>query len=225
MQTPVISGNVSFYNESELGEVPPTPLIGMLGIIEDAEKRIGLAPMGGSGKVALLATPLENVVQEGFGASEYLAEVHGIEDGRPVAPNLRAERVLCELLADAANAGWIGSAHDLSEGGLAVAAAEIAIVGDVGLTLELGSLFDYSSRTDAKLFGELPGRVLVCIPEGSDAQALQEAAAGKGLQFAVVGSYEASQQSLRIGSVLNVEIGELRAAYEGAIPAIMLEQA
>ena len=88
--TPVISGNVSFYNECELGEVLPTPLIGMLGILDDAAKSVRMAPKSEETDVWLASVPGVEVKQGGLGVSEFLAEVHGIEDGCPEEPNLDA---------------------------------------------------------------------------------------------------------------------------------------
>jgi phosphoribosylformylglycinamidine synthase len=130
--TPVISGNVSFYNESPTGEVLPTPTIGMLGVLEDASARIGMGFHGGSGLIFVLWRPAGAVRHSGIGASEYLAVCHGIEDGLPVHVDLDAERAVCEFLFCAAHERIVDSAHDSSDGGLAVALAECCITGDVG---------------------------------------------------------------------------------------------
>jgi phosphoribosylformylglycinamidine synthase len=243
METPVISGNVSFYNESELGEVPPTPLVGMLGILEDADKRIGMAPTQGGGDVILLSTPLVNIPQQGLGASEYLVEIHGLEDGRPVPPRLHEEKKLCELLVWAAHEGEILSAHDCSDGGLAVAAAEIAISGklDLGLSLEM------SNRKDSLLFGEIPGRVLVTT--SSDWRELKAQADQLGIEFKHVGKFHCYREGPRlkvsgtlvnspspapwegrgqggeVGNLIDIEVAEITEAFESAIPLIMRDEA
>src|SRR2546423_11491617 len=97
-----------------------------------------------------------------------------------------AEKALCRLLVRAVDEGWIVAAHDLSEGGLAVAAAEIAMTGGIGVRIETRT-FLFRGRKDALLFGELPGGVLVCF-EG-DSQALEREAKEAGLGFAEVGEY------------------------------------
>jgi phosphoribosylformylglycinamidine synthase subunit PurL len=221
METPVISGNVSFYNESELGEVPPTPLIGMLGILEDAEKRIGMAPIHGAGEVVLLSTPLLEIPQQGLGASEYLVEIHGLEDGRPVPPRLHYEKKLCELLVWAAHESEILSAHDCSEGGLAVAAAEIAIAGKLNLNLNL----ETPKRKDAALFGEIPGRVLVTTPH-KDWEELKAKADQLGIEFKHIGQFDCYREEprLKIGSLIDVSVEEIINAFESAIPKIMREE-
>jgi len=160
--TPVISGNVSFYNESELGEVPPTPLIGMVGLMEDASKRLPMAPNRAGLDLLLISTPDLDVIQEGLGASAYLAYVVGLENGRPVRPNILQEKRLGEFLASSAEAREIACAHDSSEGGITVTLAEMAIESSFGMRVELDSPdFAFGSRADARAFGELPGRVVV----------------------------------------------------------------
>jgi phosphoribosylformylglycinamidine synthase subunit PurL len=218
--TPVISGNVSFYNESELGEVPPTPLIGMLGILDHAERRLPSAPTG-TGLLGLLYVPLE-VEQEGLGASAYSAYVHGVEDGYPVAPDLAGERRLHAALAEAADQGQAVSAHDISDGGLGVAVAEIAMS---GLRVEIettGAAFSYSSRASGRLFGEIPGRVILGLGPASEA-AVRALASRHGLRFEIIGRFDAGE-SLEIhdgGDSLHENLADLRAAHEGAIPSLM----
>lgn len=158
MQTPVISGNVSFYNESDLGPIPPTPVIGMLGVAPDASRRVGMAPTGDSGQLCVVQAPSGGGTPFGLGASAYLAEVHGIEDGLPVAPDVAGERALCELLVEAVRDGLITAAHDTSEGGIAVTLAEMALAKGGAIVADLKNR---GLRSDAILFGEYPGRVVV----------------------------------------------------------------
>jgi phosphoribosylformylglycinamidine synthase subunit PurL len=214
MGTPVISGNVSFYNESELGEVPPSPMIGMLGVLEDASKRLGIAPSQPA-EMFLLSTRENQVGQEGLGASAYLAEIYGLEDGFPEATHIEAERRLCEALAVGAEEGRWLSAHDLSEGGLAVAVAEIAIAGGYGVKADIPQT-DGLTRLDAQLFGEVPGRVLVT---SDDAELAQELADRFDLDFQRVGTLNDSGV-VEIGP-LSWSVEELRDAYENAIPRLM----
>ena len=156
LSTPVISGNVSFYNQSDLGEVPPTPLIGILGILDDASKRLPSAPSEPT-NLYLVEIPDLTLDQDGLGASAYAAYVCGVEDGYPVAPDLAGEVDLANFLVAAASSGAAKSAHDSSEGGLAVALAEIAIQSGLRIEANLPTL----GSTAATLFGEIPGRVVV----------------------------------------------------------------
>jgi len=216
METPVISGNVSFYNESDLGEVLPTPLIGMLGVLDRAEDRIGIAPEAGN-RIGMVSTPLPQVLQEGLGGSEFLARIHGIEDGRPVAPNVPTERALCRFLAQSAGAKWITAAHDLSDGGYVVACAEMAIAGNLGLNLSTPKPV---TSLAGRLFGEIPGRVLIAYDEASR-EGLARAAHSAGLEFQELGSAGPVGGVLKIEELGEFAISELKAAYEGAIPRLM----
>jgi len=227
METPVISGNVSFYNESELGEVPPTPLIGMLGIHEHASKAIGLGPIKEKGQIGMLYIPLRSTPHEGIGASAYLSNVIGKETGLPVPPDLQKEKVLCELLAEAAEKGWIRGAHDLSDGGLLVTAAEMTLAMQTGIDLQLPlESFEYTKRADARLFGELPGRVLVVLANDPDSSKMQVRAAELGLGFISMLGNTTEQEVLRVvdanSSVYEWSLSELQSAYERSIPSLMV---
>lgn len=166
--TPVISGNVSFYNQGELGEVLPTPMIGMLGILEDADRRVGMGVPEGDWEIGVVGYDLEVNAGQGLGASSFLAEVHGKEDGLPVAPDLAKERALVTWLPQAIHAGTVAAAHDVSEGGLALALAEMLDASNQGGSFTVPDRYLPGARPDAKLFGELPGRILVAIRPGTD---------------------------------------------------------
>jgi phosphoribosylformylglycinamidine synthase len=159
--TPVVSGNVSFYNETLRDGprgIPPTPTIGMLGLLEDIACAVPAAFASAGDAIVLLGETFEEL-----GGSEYLALRHGLERGRPPALDLERERRLQELLVAAAARGLLRSAHDVSEGGLAVALAECALRSGLGLEVRLAPL---SIRPEALLFGESASRaVLSCAQE------------------------------------------------------------
>jgi phosphoribosylformylglycinamidine synthase len=210
---PVISGNVSFYNESDLGEVLPTPIIGALGVLENAARRVGLAPPSATQLFLLYSADLV-VEHRGLGASLFLAEIHDIEDGYPVCPDLAGERRLHTALVDGVAAGVILSAHDSSEGGLAVTLAEIALRGGVSVTLS------GSGRPSEALFGEIPGRAVVA---SNDEAALRAISVRHGLGLVSLGTF-AGDPALTIkfgGNAWNWTGAELSDAYEGAIPHLM----
>lgn len=216
--TPVISGNVSFYNESEIGEVLPTPLIGMLGVLEHAERAIPNSLPQGTGVIGLVWTHNPATSSQGLGASEYLAVCHGIEDGTPVAPHLAGELALAEFLAQSAEHRWLLAAHDLSEGGLGVAAAEMALANLVGCQVAFGQAQSFASRDDARVFGEVPGQVLIAAQ--TRLEELPELAASLGLSFEWVGEFDSESSTLRLGKH-EWNLKDLRSAYEGAIDALL----
>ncbi len=199
--TPVISGNVSFYNESDLGEVPPTPLIGAVGVLEDAANRLTLAAKEPA-TLVLLSVVEGAPEHDGVGASAWLAAVHDQEDGYPVMPNLAGERALYAFLAEGAAKGTILSAHDVADGGLAVALAEIALKG--GLRVE--------ATIEGHPFAEVPGHVVVAVRSLND------------LPSGVVTVREIGKTAPGSGLALNGaewSHKELHAAFENALPRIM----
>jgi phosphoribosylformylglycinamidine synthase len=222
MGTPVVSGNVSFYNESDLGEVLPTPLIGMMGVLQDATRHVGMA-MPPDAQVALLYYK-SDVVHEGLGASAYLAEVLDKEDGLPSPPDMAKERAICDTLADLVEKGLILAAHDVSEGGTAVAAAEMCIAGGTGASLDLSApAFAFARSQAAALFAEVPGFVLVAYQKGAE-QAVR-GTLRQGLCLQQIGATDGAGPDLQIavGGLVLIKAGVnvLKAAYESAIPGLM----
>jgi phosphoribosylformylglycinamidine synthase II len=159
---PIVSGNVSFYNEtSGEGSIPPTPTIGMVGLLEDVSRAVPAAFRGAGDAVILLGETFAEL-----GASEYLAVRHGLERGAPPALDLEAEKRLQTLLVEAATRGLLRSAHDCSEGGAAIALAECAIRAGVGVEVALPEL---GGRPELALFSESAGRAIVsCSPGAAD---------------------------------------------------------
>jgi phosphoribosylformylglycinamidine synthase len=159
--TPVTGGNVSFYNESPAGAIDPTPTIGMLGLIDDP-KHITTQWFKGADDVIVL---LGDVGDE-LGGSEYLKRIHGLKAGQPPRMDLAIAKRTLDFTLEIIHKGWVKSAHDCSEGGLAVALAECCMSnGDamIGATVDLGG---FGSRPDAVLFGETQSRIVVsCAPE------------------------------------------------------------
>ncbi len=216
LETPVVSGNVSFYNQSDLGEVPPTALIGMLGILDDPAKALPMAPQTPGAKLGLVEVPLD-WAQKGIGASLFLAAVHGIEDGYPIAPDLEGEKRLHGFLVHAGSHGLIGSAHDSSEGGLAAALAEIALASG-GLTAKLPG-----SNPMAVLFGEAPGRVLVSYPPDGKA-AIERACSEAMLDFAEIGEMRGDRLALELQErSYSWSLDDLAYAFERSIPEAMAQ--
>jgi phosphoribosylformylglycinamidine synthase len=168
--TPVVSGNVSLYNESRGAAIWPTPVVGMLGLLDDLSARcdMGFRTEGDVIYGLGLAEP-------GLDGSEYLSHVHGQVAGRP-SIDLGFEVRLQQFVRDAIADGKLRSAHDLSEGGLAVAVAESAFRGGIGATVE-GGWLAAAVRADAVLFGEAQSRIIVSVAK-EDARAFEKRAAG-----------------------------------------------
>lgn len=163
-QTPVTGGNVSFYNQSVIGDetVPvfPTPTIGMMGIVQDKKN---ITPLGFQKKgdlIYLIGDPKEDIA-----SSEYLVQHHGIKESPAPAFDLDEEYTMQEALKKLIKAGTVNSAHDVSEGGLFIALAEASFVNDLGFDV----LTDSEIREDAYLFGESQSRVVVSVdPDEED---------------------------------------------------------
>ena len=153
---PVISGNVSFYNESFGNAIYPTPTVGMVGIIEDIDN-IATAAFKQAGDTIILVGETEDEL----GGSEYLKVLHGQVTGRPPAIDLELEGDVQRVVRDAVREGVLQSAHDCSEGGLAVALAECCVAGDIGAQVTL----DDDLPAVASLFSETQSRILVSISE------------------------------------------------------------
>ncbi|MGD0240616.1 MAG: phosphoribosylformylglycinamidine synthase subunit PurL [Streptosporangiaceae bacterium] len=160
---PVTGGNVSFYNQTGTVAIHPTPVIGVLGVHDDVRRRLSLGFRAGEAPANLVL--LGSTAAE-FGGSAWAHVRHGHLGGRPPAPDLRAERRLAGLLAAAAAAGLLAAAHDLSDGGLAVALAESCLRGGAGCTVRLdGSL---AGDPFTALFSESAGRCVVAVRPGAE---------------------------------------------------------
>jgi phosphoribosylformylglycinamidine synthase len=159
--TPVVSGNVSLYNETGGRPVYPTPVIGMLGILEDVSRHLSAGFDGASCQVYLLGAGLEQPPST-IGGSEYLEALHGVVAGVP-SIDLVAEKRLQQLVLRAHAEGLLVNAHDCSDGGLAVTLAECSVLGEQGFEGDA----EVAGRLDAGLFGEAQGRIVVSIPDDS----------------------------------------------------------
>jgi phosphoribosylformylglycinamidine synthase subunit PurL len=172
MATPVTGGNVSLYNETLDSEgnpqpIYPTPVVGMVGLIPDFGKICGQAWQAEGDIIYLLGLPfVEDNTQHAsatLGASEYLATIHSTVAGKPPRVDFELERCVQKVCREGIRAGWIRSAHDCAEGGLAVALAECCIAGKLGAEINLGLASSISQRWDEVLFGEGGARIIVSV--------------------------------------------------------------
>lgn len=204
LNTPVVSGNVSFYNETEGKAVYPTPTIGMVGIIPDTEKRLTQWFHDEGDIIVLLG---ETTVE--FGGSEYMQVVHGVCTGTPPALDLEAESGLIRALLEASGGGIIKSAHDLSEGGLAVSLAESCFTpkGHFGIQVTLPDTI----RKDALLFSESQARAVISL-DNRNLNSLEEIVQKHGVPMAVIGNVEGGR--FHIEGMIDIPAAEACKAWE-----------
>jgi phosphoribosylformylglycinamidine synthase II len=209
LETPVTGGNVSFYNESGGSAIWPTPVIGMLGLLEDY--RLLVRP--GFGSAGLIVYLLGETFGE-LGGSEFAEVVLGIVAGRPPALDLERERALHRLLLEGAGRDLLASAHDCGEGGLAIALAESAIEGGQGFAISLpGDL-----PAHVTLFSESASRALISVEPGRTSE-LEDLAAELHVPFSRLG--ETGGPRMVFDTLFEVAIDEAGAAYEHAIPNLL----
>jgi phosphoribosylformylglycinamidine synthase II len=208
--TPVTGGNVSFYNESGESAVYPTPVVGMVGLLEDYRLLVRTGfPAGGLTVYLLGDTRAE------LGGSEFAEAVLGKVSGRPPALDLDAEARLHGLLHECARQDLLASAHDLSDGGLAVALAESAMAGGVGFTVTLP---DGGLPSHVALFSESASRALVTARAGREAD-VEQMAAVQHVRIRRLGLTGGSR--LEFADQFDVPLSDAVVVYEGAIPRLM----
>ena len=219
-QTPVVSGNVSFYNETPEGAIYPTPTVGMVGVFPE-----GVAPMGLSFQKSLdliyLLRPAGWESEAGIGGSEFLHVVHGLDTGRPPSLNLEKEAAVQRVAREAIAQKLILSAHDCSEGGLLVTLAESCLAGNIGAEIRV-AVTDFAEQPwSAILFGEAASRIIVTVKEGTPEQeALLDLAEREGIEAIFIGQVKDNGRFDAAG-LLDVPLEVLKNAYEGAIPNAM----
>ncbi len=209
LETPVTGGNVSFYNESGDSAIWPTPVIGMVGLVDDYRLAVRTAFTGSGSWIYLLGETFPEL-----GGSEFAEVVLGTVAGRPPALDLERERRLHRVLVEGARSDLFESAHDCAEGGLAVALAECAIAGGTGFAASLPG--DHPPHVG--LFSESASRVVVSVAPERAAE-LEDAAAAGGVPFARLG--ETGGPRIVFDGTFEMTVGEIAAAYEDAIPKLL----
>ncbi len=219
---PVVSGNVSFYNETGGHDIFPTPVIGMVGLVDDLNLLTTAALQSPGDALVLLGEHAATL-----GGSEYAAMRSGKVLGPTPPIDLKAELAVQALCREGIHDGWVRAAHDVSDGGLAIALVEMCIAGGLGAELA----WDAPSRAETVLFGESAARIVVEVAE-SDRMRLGESARRLGVSYCILGSITADQRlsiSLRMarpdGSQHTTRVGEsisaLKSRWEEAIPWAM----
>ncbi|MEK6606069.1 MAG: phosphoribosylformylglycinamidine synthase subunit PurL [Myxococcota bacterium] len=209
--TPVVSGNVSFYNETEGRAIHPTPMIGMIGLVDDVDRVATQGFKGQGDLVALLGACTEEV-----GGSEYVKVVHGRVAGSPPRLDLEREKSVSGACRELVRAGLLRSAHDCSEGGLAVALAESCLSNEtpVGARVTLAG----NLRPDALLFGEAPSRIVISFAPDRRAE-VESIARAHAAPLEVIGA--TGGDALEITGVARVALAVASDAWRGALRRIV----
>ncbi|HYN97557.1 MAG TPA: phosphoribosylformylglycinamidine synthase subunit PurL [Pilimelia sp.] len=211
---PVTGGNVSFYNQTGAAAIHPTPVVGVLGVLEDVAQRV---PMGftsdGDAIVLLGDTRVE------LSGSEWAWVTHEHLGGEPPRVDLARERVLAGVLAEAARVGHITAAHDLSDGGLAQALAESCLRRGKGARIAVPDEFADGSGPFVFLFSESAGRAIVSVPRGHE-KAFAGLCEERGLPWTVIGVVDSSVAALDVRDQFSIGLDELRTAYTATLPEL-----
>jgi phosphoribosylformylglycinamidine synthase len=202
---PVVSGNVSLYNETNGAAIPPTPTVGGVGLIADYAARADFSSLQKGDVLVLLGA-----TQGEFGASMYLRELCGREDGAPPPVDLALERKTGDLVRGLIQDGALRTVHDLSDGGLAAALCEVCLASNLGCELRL------EGQAWVQLFAEDQARYLVAL---NDPTPVLQAARAAGVPAAILG--EAGGEAIVIDGALDLPLADLRTAHEGWMPGYM----
>ena len=221
LDAPVVSGNVSLFNETQGQAVHPTPVVGALGLLEDAGKAVGAGFPAEGLAVVLLGPGLGAATLQDLAGSEYLSAIHGMTAGQPHI-DLDLERRVQQTCREGVKQGLVLSAHDCSDGGLAVALAEGCILGNMGFRLQ-GSL-DSMPRWDVALVGEKQSRIIVTVARDR-MNLLEDLAHANGAPMSVLGftggnalridSYD--EDGEESGNGVNVTVADLAAVWSQAL--------
>ena len=215
LDTPVISGNVSFYNENPKGPIDPSPMVGMVGIIDDVDKHVTQDFKNEGDVIVLLG---EN--RADLSGSEYLYIIHSQKKGNPQI-DIKKEKDLHQVVLSAIDLYIINSAHDCSEGGLAVTLAESAISNSknmLGADIKLDNLKTGDARRDEILFGEVPSRIIVSVSK-DNLDTLEEIAKQHSVACQVIGNVDKDRFLVSDGAdtVIDLPLAKLSSTWREAI--------
>lgn len=214
LDIPITGGNVSFYNETDGKSIHPTPVIGVVGLIENSERVVGRAFPREKLVVAVVGHN-----QTELGGSEYLKLIHGLERGRPPAIDFSLEQSVQAFLLEAIRDGLVRSAHDSSDGGLAVALAECCFDnGGIGVDVDLGPSKDSPLGLEASLFGETASLVVISAESSAESDLLKRAKAAT-IPMAVIGRTGGTRLYVRVNGepTLDLEVEEAERIWSSAI--------
>jgi len=206
LEVPVVGGNVSFYNEVGGEAIFPTPVVGALGLLDSADQQCTVGFCREGDLICLLGP-----VKVAFGGSQFLKNTYGKVAGKPADIDLTMEKNMQSLLRRLIKAGLVSSAHDLSDGGLAVALAESCLSGKIGAVLDM----PLSDHTALELFGEGPSRALIAL-DGTIIDRVLNLAESAGVSLIQLGRVGGDMLLIRSGgdTIVNLELDEIKKAYE-----------
>jgi phosphoribosylformylglycinamidine synthase II len=204
---PVTGGNVSFYNQTGVAAIQPTPVVGVLGVHDNVRRRVSAAFTQSGASLLLLGA-----TRDELGGSLWARVQHGHIGGRPPTVDLAAERALADVLVTAAQRGLLAAAHDLSDGGLGIAVAESCLAGGTGATVTLPPGDDFTF-----LLSESAARALVAVLPAHE-ESLTALCAESGVPVAAIGTTGGT--ALEITGCFSIELDELRRGHEGTLPAL-----
>jgi len=208
---PVTGGNVSFFNQTGETAILPTPVVGVLGVIDDVRRRIPTGIGAEAGETLLLLGD----THDELGGSAWAQVMHGHLGGLPPKVDLDRERLLAEILVAGSRDGMISAAHDLSDGGLAQTLVETVLIGQCGARVVL----DEDADPFVQLFSESAGRVLVAVPRTEELR-FTEMCTARGLPWRKTGVVDPDSDALEIQGITDFPLAELRTAWESTLPAL-----
>lgn len=212
---PVTGGNVSFYNQTGSKPIHPTPVVGVLGVIDDVDRRL---------PVAFGSEPGESLILLGDTSDEFdgsiWAQVTGDHlGGLPPSVDLAREKLLAEVLCAASRDGLVSAAHDISEGGLIQAVVESALAGETGCRIVVPDEFGDGTGPFVFLFSESAGRAVVAVPRTEESR-FRSMCAARGLPAVRIGVADQDSAEVEVQGLFKVPLAELRATSEAVLPAI-----
>jgi phosphoribosylformylglycinamidine synthase len=217
---PIVSGNVSLYNESKAtgggSAILPTPAIGGVGLLKDWRKSATVAFKGEGEQIWLIDS--SSRMGTHLGQSLWLREIHAIEVGPAPSVDLQAEAKAGKYVRDLIATGQVTAVHDVADGGLWVAVAEMALTGHRGAEIDLFTRSDLNGPLEAALFGEDQGRYVVTVLPGTD---LRPSATEAGLHAMWIGEVGGNALIVRDMDVAPVPLADLRRAHESFFPGLM----
>lgn len=211
LNTPVTGGNVSFYNENPKGAIFPTPVIGMLGIVEDVENHTMTPGFKNEGDVLYYL----GSQRKGLGGSEYLKQVHGLTSGDAPDIDLEFEKLLQETVLNLIKNKNVNAVHDVSDGGLAVTLSEMAIFSGVGAAV---TCKDLNGSPHDILYSEAQSGIVVTVPSDS-VKAFEKTISESGVPYSSLGVVGGNE--LMVDTEISLSVKALEKLYESAIPSAM----